>query len=82
MCILGAGRNRVDSEIDHAVGMKVHKKIADYVQAGEPLCTLFYNDNGRHKEACSRLHDSYRFSAAVPERPTLIRKVIFEGNEM
>jgi thymidine phosphorylase len=41
---LGAGRARVDSVIDPAVGVILHRKVGDTVAAGEPLCTLFAND--------------------------------------
>jgi thymidine phosphorylase len=37
---LGAGRSRVDEGVDHAVGLLVHKKVGDRVEAGEPFCTL------------------------------------------
>ena len=36
--LLGAGRARVDSAIDPAVGVLLHKKVGDPVAAGEPLC--------------------------------------------
>ncbi len=76
MCVLGAGRERVDSEIDPAVGMRVHKKIGDVVEKGEPLCTLFYNDENRQQEARRLLLESYCFSADPPARPSLIKKTI------
>jgi pyrimidine-nucleoside phosphorylase len=76
MCILGAGRERVDSVIDPAVGMRVHKKIGDSVEKGEPLCTLHYNDVDRFQQACRLLQESYRFSATRPEPPPLIKKII------
>ncbi len=76
MCVLGAGRERVDSVVDPAVGMRVHKKIGDPVEKGEPLCTLFYNDDGRHQEASRLLLESYGFSTEPAPRPALIKKVI------
>lgn len=76
MCVLGAGRERLDSVIDPAVGMRVHKKIGDPVDEGEPLCTLFYNDADRFQEARRLLLESYSFSSTRPEPPTLIKKII------
>jgi pyrimidine-nucleoside phosphorylase len=76
MCVLGAGRDRVDSVIDPAVGMRVHKRIGNAVERGEPLCTLFYNDEGRLREARRLLLDSFSFSATRPEPPPLIKKII------
>ena len=40
---LGAGRSRVDSVIDPAVGLILHKKVGDPVEKGEPLCTVLFN---------------------------------------
>jgi pyrimidine-nucleoside phosphorylase len=76
MSILGAGRETMDSVIDHAVGMRLHKKIGDAVAAGEALCTISYNDEARFREAKARLLDSYSFSEKPPVRPALIKKVI------
>ncbi len=41
---LGAGRARVDSPVDPAVGFLFHKKVGDRVEAGEPLVTVLAND--------------------------------------
>ncbi|HEV3122000.1 MAG TPA: thymidine phosphorylase, partial [Isosphaeraceae bacterium] len=49
--LLGAGRARVDSTIDPAVGVILHKKVGDPVQAGEPLATILVNSNAKLPEA-------------------------------
>ena len=41
--ILGAGRNKVDDVIDPVVGLKVIKKVGDYVKAGD-LLGIIYSD--------------------------------------
>jgi pyrimidine-nucleoside phosphorylase/thymidine phosphorylase len=41
---LGAGRARVDSPVDPAVGFLFHRKVGDAVAAGEPLVTVLAND--------------------------------------
>jgi pyrimidine-nucleoside phosphorylase len=76
MCVLGAGRETVDSEIDPAVGMRVRKKIGDAVVAGESLGTVYFNDGERYRQACERLLAAYRFSKERPDRPVLIKKTI------
>jgi thymidine phosphorylase len=48
--LLGAGRETVDSRIDPAVGLILHKKVGDPVEKGEPLVTLHVNDRGRLDE--------------------------------
>ena len=42
--LLGAGRARVESTIDPAVGIVLNKKVGDHVEEGEPLCTVHLND--------------------------------------
>ena len=41
---LGAGRERMDSAIDPAVGLVFEKKVGDPVSAGERICVLHWND--------------------------------------
>jgi len=41
---LGAGREKKGDPIDLAVGVKVHVKVGDQVQAGAPLLTIYAND--------------------------------------
>lgn len=43
---LGAGRQKKEDQIDHKVGLRVHKKVGDKVQKGDVLVTFFTN----HKE--------------------------------
>ncbi len=76
MCVLGAGRETVESVVDPAVGMRVEKKIGDYVKAGEPLATIYYNDENRYQEARGRLLECYFFSQEAPPRPGLIKKIL------
>jgi thymidine phosphorylase len=76
MCVLGAGRETVDSVIDPAVGLQVHKKLGDFVAAGEPLCTLYYNDEARAQAAIGLLRESYILGPDREEPPVLIRTVI------
>lgn len=43
---LGAGRETKDDIIDLKVGLKLHKKIGDKVEAGQPLVTMYVADKG------------------------------------
>lgn len=52
---LGAGRARKEDAIDHAVGILVHCKVGDAVEAGEPLFTIHANDAGKLENARLRL---------------------------
>ena len=50
---LGAGRARKNDPVDHAVGFVVHQKVGDHVEQGQPIITIYANDEG--KLAISRL---------------------------
>ncbi len=78
LCVLGAGRETVESVIDPAVGVRFHKKIGDSVAEGEPLCTIYYNDDERFREAQRRIAEAYLLAESRVERPALIKKVIGE----
>ena len=78
-CVLGGGREKKDDEIDAAVGLVLHKKAGDNVEAGEPLCTIHYNSQARLEAARALLEKSYRIenaSAAAVAGRKLIQRVI------
>ncbi len=75
--VLGAGRETVDSAIDPAVGILLHKKVGDAVSAGEPLATLHVNDPGRLEDAVGVVRSAFHIGPAGAAVPTpLIREVI------
>ncbi|HEV2987511.1 MAG TPA: thymidine phosphorylase [Candidatus Angelobacter sp.] len=75
--VLGGGRERKEDNIDPAVGIILHKKVGDQVEAGEPLCTMHYNRNHRLEEAQSLIHSSYTISPApaLKRRPLVLRVI-------
>jgi pyrimidine-nucleoside phosphorylase/thymidine phosphorylase len=80
--LLGAGRTRMDSAVDHAVGVVLHKKCGDVVTLGEPLCTLFVNEEGRLDEASRLIRDAYAISDSPPEPLSLIIERIAAVNSV
>ncbi len=70
--LLGAGRARIDSIIDPAVGVILHKKVGDPVDAGEPLCTVYFNDTAALEPAIAMINDAYRVGDGPVESPPLI----------
>jgi len=71
--LLGAGRARVNSTIDPAVGLILHKKVGERVREGEALCTLLVNDDSRLGEASSIVLEAYRIGDEPPRPLPLIR---------
>jgi pyrimidine-nucleoside phosphorylase/thymidine phosphorylase len=74
--VLGAGRETVDSAIDPAVGLVLHKKTGDAVTAGEPLATLHVNDPARLEDATEMVRSAIRIGAQAPPAAPLVRLVI------
>jgi pyrimidine-nucleoside phosphorylase len=73
---LGAGRARKGDPIDHAVGVIVHYKIGDYVEAGTPLFTVHANDEEKHRVAEKDLLAAHTFAnEPVEPYPLFYRRV-------
>jgi pyrimidine-nucleoside phosphorylase/thymidine phosphorylase len=72
--LLGAGRARVDSAIDPAVGVILHKKVGEPVAEGEPLCTVLINDEADRDPALELIRGAY----SLGERPATVPPLIIE----
>ncbi len=74
--ILGGGRETKESVIDISVGVKIHKKLGDYVTKGESLATLYANDEKKLAEAKQRLLNSYVIGQAKIEKPKTVYAIV------
>jgi len=72
----GGGRRRLEDKIDHAVGLRLHAKIGDQVDADAPLVTAYYNDESKFEEMETRLRAAYRIEDVPPNFEPLIKAVI------
>jgi pyrimidine-nucleoside phosphorylase/thymidine phosphorylase len=72
--LLGAGRARVESTIDPAVGVLLHRKTGDPVTAGEPLCTVLVNDETNLEPALARIGGAY----VIGDRPVAVPELVIE----
>jgi thymidine phosphorylase len=75
--LLGAGRARVESRIDPAVGVLLHKKVGDPVAAGEPLCTVLINDEAHLEAALTMIGRAYE----IGDHPVVVPDLIVERLE-
>jgi len=78
--LLGAGRETVDSRIDPAVGIVLHKKVGDLVIEGEPLLTVHVNERRRLEAALQILGDAIQVGVKAPPSAPLIQAVLTEGS--
>lgn len=74
--MLGAGRRTKEDAIDYAVGLKLHKKIGDHVEAGEALVTI-YSNTSNVAEVTTLIEQNIEIGATVVE-PPLIHEMITE----
>jgi pyrimidine-nucleoside phosphorylase len=74
--LLGAGRETVDSRVDPAVGIVLHKKVGDPVVEDEPLATLHINDERHLKPALELVGTGIQVAASAPPATALIRDVL------
>jgi pyrimidine-nucleoside phosphorylase len=74
--VLGGGREKKEDSVDPAVGIVLHKKVADRVSAGESLCTLHFNSEARAAQARRLLEKSYQIADAPPAAKRLVHGII------
>ncbi len=73
---LGAGRERVDSQIDPAVGFTLLRKVGEQVSRGEPLVRIHFNDPEKVEEVKGRLSRAYRIAGSAPtSRPLVLERL-------
>ncbi|RLK62665.1 pyrimidine-nucleoside phosphorylase [Atopobacter sp. AH10] len=73
---LGAGRAKKEEKIDPYVGLVLHRKIGDWVNVGDRLCTIYSN---HHEENIETIEEEILASLSIgPELrvPALIHGVV------
>ncbi|MBP3622679.1 MAG: pyrimidine-nucleoside phosphorylase [Oscillospiraceae bacterium] len=73
---LGGGRATKDSEIDLSVGLVLHKKVGDSVEAGESLATIHAASPEKAAEAAELLRACYSLSSDPVQRSPFIKDII------
>ncbi|HMP03700.1 MAG TPA: thymidine phosphorylase [Gemmatales bacterium] len=77
--ILGAGRERMEDKVDHAVGVLLHVKRGAKVEAGQPLLEIHYRDEARLARALPLLEQAIEIGPHPPLARPLIHAVIEES---
>ncbi|MBQ4325010.1 MAG: thymidine phosphorylase [Clostridia bacterium] len=73
---LGAGRSRLEDEIDHSAGIYLYKRTGDYVKEGEPIAMLFTSREASLPAASERLLAATVISSEPPSPQPLVYEVI------
>ena len=74
--IIGAGRATKEDIIDHAVGIKILKKVGEKVEKGEKIAEIYYNDSKNVEESKNMILDAYIISNNKVEEPKAILEII------
>lgn len=73
--VLGAGRYRKEDIIDPNVGVVLKKKIGDYINKGETILEIYYNDEEKLKNSLGLIKKAVSISQNEIRRPPLIYSI-------
>jgi len=73
---LGAGRRTKDDQIDHSVGIVVHAKRGDRVEAGQTLAEIHAATEADADEGARELQAAYAFADEPPPSRSVVLEVI------
>lgn len=79
--LLGAGRERVESTIDPAAGIVLHRKPGDRVSAGDPVMELQYNQERRLADAEPLARAAIQLGPVMPAPSALVRAWVHAEGE-
>lgn len=71
--VLGAGRETKEDVIDPAVGLIMHKRVGDRIEAGEAFCTLYVNDEKNLQDAV----DTMLEAVCIGEKPEQVAPMVY-----
>jgi thymidine phosphorylase len=73
---LGAGRARPGDPVSAHAGIESHVKLGDWMEAGQPVFTLFSEEEALLEEPYRMLEATVKMGEKKPERQPLIREVV------
>jgi len=72
--LLGAGREKKEDKIDHRVGIKINKKVGDFVEKGEFLAVLYANQE--NSEAENKVRRAFTLQKKKTEKNPIVIDII------
>jgi pyrimidine-nucleoside phosphorylase len=73
---LGAGRAKPGDPVSAHAGLEMHVKLGDRLEAGQPIVTLFAEEESRLNEPEAMLRETLQIAATPAKRQPLIREVV------
>jgi len=77
---LGAGRRRIEDEVDPAVGIELCVRQGESVQRGQPVAVIHARSADAAETATRRLRAAYGFEEAPPAEVPLVWRRVPEGS--
>ncbi|CAM3220382.1 thymidine phosphorylase [Streptobacillus felis] len=74
--VIGAGRETKESIIDHAVGIKILKKVGDRVEKDEVIAKIYYNDDSKVNVSKEMILESYVIGNEISSVVTPILDIV------
>jgi pyrimidine-nucleoside phosphorylase len=72
----GAGRTAPGEAVSAHAGVETHKKLGDYVAAGDTIFTVYVEDEARLPQVAATLNGCFTLSAEAPAPEPLVYQVI------
>jgi pyrimidine-nucleoside phosphorylase len=77
--MLGAGRAKKEDKVDPAVGLVMKVRCGSYVHQGDPLCTLYVNDDRSLNEVIRMMKEAIVITPEKGEVKPMVYAVITEA---
>jgi pyrimidine-nucleoside phosphorylase len=77
---LGAGRAKPGDPVSAHAGIEMHAKLGDKLEEGQPLATLFSEDESLLNEPEQMLRETLKITTTPPKLQPLIREIMTEPN--
>lgn len=74
--IIGAGRATKEDEVDHAVGLKILKKVGDKIEKVEKIAEIYYNDAKNVEDSKNMILNAYVLQNEKVLEPKAILEII------
>jgi len=73
---LGAGRDKPGDPVSAHAGIESHAKIGTHLKAGDPIFTLYTEDDSLLAQPYKMLADTIQLTAEPPQRQPLIHEIV------
>ena len=72
---LGAGRERKEDAVALGAGIRLHAQLGSNVVAGQPLYTMYTDEDARFRRALDVVADQLEIGADAPERKIILGRI-------